>query len=105
MPNVTVNPVQTVSVRVNPGVRSTVKTTSTFVGSGDATEIAIQARATANLALTTAENANTTATLALVEVQNKVSKTGDTMSGALIINNDLTLANNFYGTIDGGTFS
>ena len=69
MPNVIVNPVQTISVRVNQGVQATVSGTSQFIGSSST-----QANAALTLAQAAFDTANT-----------KVSKSGDTMTGNLII--------------------
>jgi hypothetical protein len=87
MPNVIVNPVQQISVRVNQGNQQTVSTTATFVGATDAETVA-------NTALSLAQAAYNTA-------NTKVSKTGDTMTGNLVFSNTATVV----ATIDGGIFT
>ena len=87
MPNVIVNPVQQISVRVNQGNQQTVSTTATFVGATDAETVA-------NTALSLAQAAYNTA-------NTKVSKSGDTMTGNLVFSNTATVV----ATIDGGIFT
>ena len=87
MPNVIVNPVQQISVRVNQGNQQTVSTTATFVGATDAETVA-------NTALSLAQAAYNTA-------NTKVSKTGDTMTGNLVFSNTATVV----ATNDGGIFT
>jgi len=53
---------------------------------GDLIDSLQEARDNALAALTTANNANVVATAALAAVANKVNKTGDTMTGALVVN-------------------
>lgn len=88
MPNVIVNPVQQISVRVNQGNQQTVHSTATFVGSD--TNAAQAANAALTLAQSAYNNANT-----------KVSKAGDTMTGNLVFANTATV----IATIDGGIFT
>lgn len=88
MPNVIVNPIQQINVRVNQKNQQTVHSTATFVGSS------ADAAATANTALALAQSAYDTA-------NTKVSKTGDTMTGNLIFANSSTISV----VIDGGTFT
>ena len=87
MARVTINPVQTISVRVNQGVQATVSGTTQFIG-------ASQSQSQANAALALAQAAYDTA-------NTKVSRTGDTMTGNLIIQTPAEL----IAHIDGGTFS
>jgi len=87
MPNVIVNPVQQINVRVNQGNQQTVHSTATFIGANDAA-------ASANAALVLAQAAYNTA-------NTKVSKSGDTMTGNLVI----TTPGVLQAKIDGGTFS
>lgn len=99
---VTVNPIQTINVRVNSQNAPRVTGTSVFYGSGSYAQ-------EAQLALQLAQSASDSANTALLAVGNKVDKAGDTMSGDLTIVGDIT-ANNAYLTqtytlIDGGTFS
>lgn len=87
MPNVIVNPVQQISVRVNQGNQQTVSTTATFVGATEAENAANSALALAQAAYNTANT--------------KVSKSGDTMTGNLIIQTPASIS----AKIDGGTFT
>ena len=87
MPNVIVNPVQQINVRVNQGNQQTVSTTATFIG-------ASQVETVANSALALAQAAYNTA-------NTKVSKSGDTMTGNLIIQSPASI----NAKIDGGTFT
>ena len=87
MPNVIVNPVQQINVRVNQGNQQTVSTTATFVGATEAENAANSALALAQAAYNTANT--------------KVSKTGDTMTGNLVFSNTATVV----ATIDGGIFT
>ena len=87
MPNVIVNPVQQISVRVNQGNQQTVSTTATFVGATEAENAANSALALAQAAYNTANT--------------KVSKSGDTMTGNLVFSNTATVV----ATIDGGIFT
>jgi hypothetical protein len=87
MPNVIVNPVQQISVRVNQGNQQTVYSTASFVGASDAA-------AQANTALALAQAAYNTA-------NTKVSKSGDTMTGNLVFANSATIS----AVIDGGIFT
>ena len=87
MPNVIVNPVQQISVRVNQGNQQTVSTTATFVGATEAENAANSALALAQAAYNTANT--------------KVSKTGYTMTGNLVFSNTATVV----ATIDGGIFT
>lgn len=88
MPNITVNPIQQINVRVNQGNQQTVHGTAQFVGSsGNAAEVA-------NSALALAQSAYNTA-------NTKVSKSGDTMTGNLTITAPATL----NAKIDGGIFT
>jgi hypothetical protein len=88
MPNVIVNPIQQINVRVNQGNQQTVHSTATFVGSDPGT---VQA---ANAALILAQAAYNTA-------NTKVSKSGDTMTGNLII----TTPGVLQAKVDGGIFT
>jgi len=89
MPNVIVNPVQQINVRVNQGNQQTVHSTATFVGSQESS-----AAQTANAALALAQSAYNSS-------NTKVSKSGDTMTGNLIITEPAVIR----AKIDGGTFS
>ena len=88
MPNVIVNPIQQINVRVNQGNQQTVHSTATFVGSDPGTVAA------ANAALILAQAAYNTA-------NTKVSKSGDTMTGNLII----TTPGVLQAKVDGGIFT
>jgi hypothetical protein len=99
MPNVIVNPVQQINVRVNQGNQQTVHSTASFVGASaadaaQALQLAQAAYNSANAGITLANSAYSTA-------NTKVSKSGDTMTGNLII----TTPGVLQAKIDGGTFS
>jgi len=103
MPNVIVNPVQQINVRVNQGNQQTVHSTATFVGSQE-TSAAQTANAALALAQSAYNSANTGITLAnsaYSTANTKVSKSGDTMTGNLIITEPAVIR----AKIDGGTFS
>ena len=89
MPTVTVKPINTISVRVNQGTTQTVSGTTQFIG-------ASTAQSQANAALTLAQAAFDTA-------NTKVSKSGDTITGNLIVTGNVN-SSLFIGEIDGGTF-
>ena len=92
MPNVIVNPIQTINVRVNQGNQQTVHSTAQFVGSaGDASVVANNAL---NLAQAAYNAANT-----------KLSLSGGTITGNLVVTGNVTTLDTFVGLIDGGTFS
>lgn len=100
MPNVTVNPVNTVSVRVNQGNQSTVHGTSSFVGAADVQNQVNQIQLLA-------QQASDTANIALSTVDSKFDKSGGTISGDVNITNNLTVGNTIFTsteTIDAGTF-
>ena len=100
MPIVNVNPVNTVSVRVNQGNQSTVHGTSTFIGSAD-----VQAQV--NEIQKLAQQASDTANSALLTIDTKYDKTGGTISGDVNITNNLTVGNTIIAvteTVDAGTF-
>jgi hypothetical protein len=87
---VTVKPIQTINVRVNSQNQSRVTGTSTFIGSNES-------GSQANLALQMAQSAYDAA-------NTKVSKSGDTMTGDLIIDADIYASNGVFSKIDGGSF-
>jgi len=100
MPIVNVNPVNTVSVRVNQGNQSIVRGTSTFIGSAD-----VQAQV--NEIQRLAQQASDTANSALTQVDSKYDKTGGTITGNVNITNNLTVGNTIIAvteTVDAGTF-
>jgi hypothetical protein len=73
MPNVTVNPVQSISVRVNQGQQQTVTGTTTFVGSGLATKV--------NEALAASAAAVTASGTALVAAETSLAATTGEIPG------------------------
>lgn len=93
MPNVTVNPIQSINVRVNQGSPQLVRGTSTFVGAADVQNQINQLAAQANLAYSTAEyaaaTANTANTYAAVGY-NFVTE-GGTVTGPVTISQNLTV--------------
>jgi hypothetical protein len=84
MPNVIVTPLSQISVRVGPGAPAAVQSTSQFVGASDVRQHTQAAYDTANSAYSTANS--------------KISKTGDTMTGNLLMTGDIipTVANTYY---------
>ena len=107
MPIVTVNPVKTINVRVNQQNQQVVHSGTTFIGAANvqsqvsqALEIAQYASDTSNSVLSLAQSAYDTA-------NTKLNISGGTITGDLIIDNNLTVSNTIYAnieTIDGGTF-
>jgi len=100
MPRVTVNPVGSVSVRVNQGSQSIVHGTNSFIGAAD-----VQAQVDEIQRL--AQQASDTANTALITVDSKYDKTGGTISGDVNITNNLTVGNTIFAvteTVDAGTF-
>jgi predicted ATP-grasp superfamily ATP-dependent carboligase len=100
MPNVTVNPINTVSVRVNQQNQKIVHNTSTFVGAADVQQQVNQIQQLA-------QQASDTANTALSQVDSKYDKTGGTITGNVEITGNLYVdeiinANNE--TIDAGIF-
>ncbi len=91
MPTVIVNPVQQINVRVNQGNQQTVHGTSTFIG-------AAQSQAVANAALILAQSAYNAA-------NTKLSLSGGTVTGNLVVTGNVTTLDTFVGQIDGGTFT
>jgi multidrug resistance efflux pump len=102
MPNVIVNPVQQINVRVNQGNQQTVHSTATFVGSdSNAAQAANTALQLAQAAYNSANAGISLANSAYSTANTKVSKAGDTMTGNLIITEPAVI----QAKIDGGTFS
>lgn len=101
MPTVTVNPINTISVRVNQGTQSRVAGTSQFIGAANSAAEIAQAIALANTAITYANNALFLSQAAYDNSNTKLSLTGGTISGNLIVNGEFSTANN---TIDAGLF-
>lgn len=105
MPNVKVNPVNTINVRVNQQNQKVVHGTSTFLGAADVQQEVNEIKQIANNAVLIAQAAYDTANTAM---ETKYDKTGGTISGDVLITNNLTVANTINAdieTIDGGTFS
>ena len=114
MPIVTVNPVNTINVRVNQTGPRVVTGATTFVGSADVQQqvtqigiVAQNASDTANTALSQVNAAYTLAQNAYDAANTKLSLSGGTITGSLIINQNLTVSNTIYAnteTIDAGLF-
>jgi hypothetical protein len=83
MPNVRVNPIQSVNVRVNQRNQAVVSGTSTFVAATDAQAQIDYALQQANTAVSAANQALALANTANANVSSKISKSGDTMTGSL----------------------
>jgi len=100
MPTVTVNPINTISVRVNQGTQTVIHGTSSFIGSADMQEQVDEIQRIAQLASDTANSAVLTA-------ESKYDKTGGTITGSVNITNNLTVGNNIIAVteiVDAGTF-
>jgi hypothetical protein len=99
---VSVNPISSISVRINQKNQPVIASTSTFTGASDAQVQIDQAKATANAALAYANTA-----LALAQNSYDVANTKLDLAGGTITGN-LTVAGTIYGTIamvDGGEFN
>lgn len=108
MPNVTVNPIQTVKVRVNQDGPKIIHNTTTFVGAADVQSQINQIYNVANNAVLTAQNSYNTANTAIEIAQNsfdlantKLDIAGGTITGNLtvsgVFSNDRTV-------VDAGLF-
>lgn len=108
MPTVTVNPVNSINVRINQSGPRVVTGATTFVGSADVQQqvdaisvVAQDASDTANTALSQVGAAYVASQDAYAAANTKVSLSGGTITGNLAITGSLT-ANN--ATLDAGTF-
>lgn len=91
MPNVTVSPIKTISVKVGTDTPRIVNGTTTFVG-GTA-DFTNQIKEAKDLAQDAYNAANT-----------KLSMSGGTITGDLTVTGNTT-SSVFFGTLDGGTFT
>ena len=100
MPNVTVNPIQSINVRVNQGNPQLIRGTSTFVGAADVQNQINQLAAQANLAYSTAEYAAATANTAVATANSSIEYAavgynfvteGGTVTGPVTISQNLTV--------------
>lgn len=99
---VSVNPINSISVRINQKNQPVVASTSTFTGASDAQAQIDQAKATANAALLYANTALQLAQNSYDVANTKLDLAGGTITG------DLTVQGTIYGTIamvDGGEFN
>jgi len=100
MPNVTVNPPNSINIRVNQDTQKSVRGTTTFVGAADVQNLVNQALSQSTIAVNTAQ--------AAYDVANtKYDKTGGTITGDVLITRNLTVNNVITAsaeTIDAGTF-
>ena len=108
MVNVTVNPVNSINVRVNQGGPRVVTGATTFIGSADVQkqvdEISIVAQSasdTANAALSQVSAAFTASQNAYDAANTKLSLAGGTITGNLSVSGFITANNN---TLDAGLF-
>jgi len=108
MVNVTVNPVNSINVRVNQGGPRVVTGATTFIGSADVQkqvdEISIVAQSasdTANAALSQVSAAFTASQNAYDAANTKLSMSGGTITGNLSVTGFITANNN---TLDAGLF-
>lgn len=108
MPTVTVNPVNSINVRVNQGGPRVVTGATTFIGSADVQQqvdqisiVAQNASDTANLALSQVNAAYVTAQNAYNTANTKLSLSGGTISGNLAVTGVITANNEI---LDAGLF-
>ena len=101
MPRATVNPINTVSVRVNQQNQPVVHNTSSFVGAADVQQQVNEIAIIANTAITTANNALYLAQNAYNTANNKLDLSGGTITGNL---NVLGTFSTDHDTVDGGLF-
>ena len=108
MPTVTVNPINTINVRVNQNLPTVVTGATTFVGSADVQK---EVDAIAKVAQSASDNANTALSqvnAAFIASQNaynaantKLNLTGGTITGNLAVTGIITANNEI---LDAGTF-
>ena len=108
MPNVTINPVNSINVRVNQSGPRVVTGATTFVGSADVQQqvdqisiVAQNASDTANLALSQVNTAYNLAQGAYNTANTKLSLSGGTITGNLSVTGIITANNEI---LDAGTF-
>lgn len=108
MPIVTINPVNSINVRVNQTGPRVVTGATTFVGSADVQQqvdaisiVAQNASDTANNALSQVNAAYVTAQNAYNAANTKLSMSGGTITGNLTVTGDITANNEI---LDAGTF-
>ena len=112
MPNITVNPVNKINVRVNQGIRGAVTGTTAFYGNANiASEITV-IHNEANIAYTTAQTAILEAGTGYNFVTQGGSVNGNvavsnalTVGSAAYISGNVNVIGDYVGTIDGGIFS
>lgn len=101
MPRVTVNPIQSISVRVNQSTQKTVHNTSTFVGAADVQQQVNEIQIVAENALETA-NAALSAVQGAYDLANtKLSMSGGTITGNLTVQG---VFSNDNAVVDAGLF-
>jgi hypothetical protein len=108
MPIVTINPVNSINVRVNQTGPRVVTGATTFVGSADVQQqvdaisiVAQNASDTANTALSQVNAAFTASQNAYNAANTKLSMSGGTITGNLTVTGDITANNEI---LDAGTF-
>jgi hypothetical protein len=108
MPTVTVNPVNSINVRINQGGPKVVSGATTFIGSADVQQqvdaIAIVAQSasdTANLALSQVNSAYVASQNAYNAANTKLSLSGGIITGNLSVTGVITSNNEI---LDAGTF-
>jgi uncharacterized protein (DUF1778 family) len=99
MVTVTVSPINTINVRVNPQNKQVVSTTAQFVGAGSSsfTQELQAAFDTANTAVALAQNAYN-------DANTKLNLTGGTITGQLEVTGNVITDTDFVGVIDAGSF-
>ena len=107
MPNVTVNPPNSINIRVNQDTQKSVRGTTTFVGAADVQNQVNHIQQLANNAILTAETAFNLAQDAYDTANTKYDKSGGHVYGNVIVDQNLTVSNTIFAdteTIDAGTF-
>lgn len=107
MPNVTVTPPNSINIRVNQDTQKSVRGTTTFVGAAVVQDLVNQAVSQSAAAFSVANSAYTLAQDAYNTANTKFDKTGGTISGSVIITNNLDVNNVITASseiIDAGTF-
>ena len=108
MPTVTVNPVNSINVRINQGGPKVVSGATTFIGSADVQQqvdaiaiVAQNASDSANLALSQVSAAYVASQNAYNAANTKLSLSGGTITGNLAVTGVITANNEI---LDAGTF-
>jgi len=104
MVTVTVSPIQTINVRVNPQNQQIVSSSVQFIGSNSAQAQIQEAFALANAAFIQANTALTEVNSAYNLANNALPLTGGTITGGLDVTGNVITQSDFVGIIDAGGF-